>query len=129
MPTALITGVNGQDGSYLAEFLASKGYRVAGTKANRSRIQQRILAIQDHIDIIETDLLNQVSFEEILREYRPDEVYNLAARASSSDLWTLPVVTGELNALSVARILDAIRKVDPKIRFVQASSSEVFGNA
>jgi len=129
MPTAFITGVNGQDGSYLAEFLLSKGYRVVGTTPDRNTDQERILQIRERIEIVETDLLNQGLVEDILRKYKPDEVYNLAARASSSELWTLPVLTGELNALGVARILDAICKIDHKVRFVQASSSEVFGNA
>jgi GDPmannose 4,6-dehydratase len=129
MPTAFITGVNGQDGSYLAEFLLSQGYRVVGTTPDRNTDQERILQIRERIEIVETDLLNQGLLEDILREYKPDEVYNLAARASSSELWTQPVLTGELNALSVARLLDAVCKVDHKVRFLQASSSEVFGNA
>src|ERR1700687_156836 len=129
MPTAFITGVNGQDGSCLAEFLLSKGYRVVGTTPDRNTDQERILQIRERIEIVETDLLNEGCVEDILRKYKPDELYNLAARASSSELWTLPVLTGELNALGVARILDAICKIDHKVRFVQASSSEVFGNA
>jgi GDPmannose 4,6-dehydratase len=128
MPTALITGVNGQDGSYLAEFLVSKGYNVVGTTADQNNDQRRILQIFEKIKIVETDLLNQGLIEDILCEYKPDEVYNLAARASSSELWTKPVLTGELNALAVARILSAIHKIDHKMRFVQASSSEVFAN-
>jgi GDPmannose 4,6-dehydratase len=129
MPTAFITGVSGQDGSYLAEFLLSKGYRVVGTTPDRNTDQERILQIRERIEIVETDLLNQALVEDILRKYKPDEVYNLAARASSSELWTQPVLTGEVNALTVARLLDAVSKVDHKVRFVQASSSEVFGNA
>lgn len=129
MPTALITGVNGQDGSYLAELLLSKGYHVVGTTPNRNTDQDRILHIRENIDIVEANLLDQGQVEDMLRKYKPDEVYNLAARASSSELWTQPVLTGELNALAVARILDAIRKIDHKVRFVQASSSEIFGNA
>jgi GDPmannose 4,6-dehydratase len=129
MPTALITGVNGQDGSYLAEFLLSKGYSVIGTTPDQNTDRDRILHIRENIDIVEADLLDQSQVEDMLRKYKPDEVYNLAARASSSELWTQPVLTGELNALAVARILDAIRKIDHKARFVQASSSEVFGNA
>jgi GDPmannose 4,6-dehydratase len=128
MPTALITGINGQDGSYLAEFLLSKGYCVVGTTRDRSSDQQRILQIRDRIEIIETDLLNQDAVDHLLRRYKPDEVYNLAARASSRDLWTQPVSSGDLNGLTVARMLDAISKIDSCIRFVQASSSEVFGN-
>jgi GDPmannose 4,6-dehydratase len=128
MPTALITGVNGQDGSYLAEFLLAKGYRLVGTTPDRFSDQQLILEIRDRIEIVETDLLSQELVEDLLGRYKPDEVYNLAARASSSDLWTQPVSTGDLNGLTVARLLGAIRKIDPGIRFVQASSSEVFGN-
>jgi GDPmannose 4,6-dehydratase len=129
MPTALITGVNGQDGSYLAEFLLSKGYHVIGTTPDQNTDQERIVHIRENIDIVEANLLDQSQVEDMLRKYKPDEVYNLAARASSSELWTQPVLTGELNALTVARILEAIRKIDHKVRFVQASSSEVFGNA
>ena len=128
MPTALITGVNGQDGSYLAEFLLAKGYRVVGTTLDRSLDQERILHVCERMEIVETDLLNQGLVEDILHTCKPDEIYNLAARASSSELWAQPVLTGELNALGVTRLLDAICKIDHKIRFVQASSSEVFGN-
>src|ERR1700687_5501646 len=128
MHTALITGINGQDGSYLAEFLLLKGYCVVGTTRDQSSDQQRILQIRDSIEIVETDLLNQDAVEHVLRRYKPDEVYNLAARASSLDLWTHPVSSGDLNGLSVLRVLDAISKIDSRIRFVQASSSEVFGD-
>jgi GDPmannose 4,6-dehydratase len=129
MPVALITGVNGQDGSYLAEFLLLKEYRVVGTTLDRNTDQERISHIREKIEIVETDLLDQVQVEDILRKYRPDEVYNFAARASSRELWTQPVLTGELNALAVTRLLDAIRISGREVRFVQASSSEVFGNA
>jgi GDPmannose 4,6-dehydratase len=129
MPVALITGVNGQDGSYLAEFLLQKGYHVVGTTLNRNINQERILHLREKIEIVETDLLAQTLLEDILRKCKPDEVYNLAARASSSEFWTQPVLTAELNALAVTRLLDAIRTVDRNVRFVQASSSEVFGNA
>jgi GDPmannose 4,6-dehydratase len=128
VPTALITGINGQDGSYLAEFLLSKGYRVVGTTLDESSDQQRILHIRDKIEIVETALLSQELVEDLLRRYKPAEVYNLAARASSRDLWAQPVSTGELNGIAVAGILDGISKIDPHIRFVQASSSEIFGN-
>src|SRR6267154_2224818 len=128
MPTALISGVNGQDGSYLAEFLLSKGYGVIGTTQNANANQEHILKIRGKIEIVEVSLLDQRLLEDILRKCQPDEVYNLAARASSSELWTEPVLTGELNALGVARMLDAISKIDREVRFVQASSSEVFGN-
>jgi len=129
MPVALITGVNGQDGSYLAEFLLQKGYHVVGTTLDRNINQERILHLREKIEIVETDLLAQTLLEDILRKCKPDEVYNLAARASSSEFWTQPVLTAELNALTVTRLLDAIRTVDRNVRFVQASSSEVFGNA
>jgi len=129
MPTAFITGVNGQDGSYLAEFLLSKGYDVVGTTPDRNTDQERIFHIRERIEIVETDLLDQGFVEDILRKYKPREVYNLAARASSSELWMQPVLSGELNALTVARLLETMDRIDRKIRFVQASSSEVFGNA
>lgn len=128
MRKALITGVNGQDGSYLAEFLLAKGYRVVGTTPDLRVDQERISHIRARIEIIEADLLSQDFLETMLREHKPDEVYNLAARASSNDLWTNPVLTGELNGLSVTRLLAAILKEDSRIRFVQASSSEIFGD-
>jgi GDPmannose 4,6-dehydratase len=129
MPVALITGVNGQDGSYLAEFLLLRGYEVVGTTVDRNIDPERILHIREKIEIVETDLLDQSLLKDILRKYRPDEIYNLAARASSRELWTQPLLTGELNALAVTRLLDAIRTGGREVRFVQASSSEVFGNA
>jgi GDPmannose 4,6-dehydratase len=129
MPTALITGVGGQDGWHLAELLLLKGYRVVGTTTNRQVGPDRFLHTCGSIEILEADLLDQGQLEQVLRECEPDEVYNLAARASSSELWTQPVLTGEMNALVVVRLLDAIRRVDHGIRFLQASSSEVFGNA
>ncbi len=130
MPTALITGITGQDGSYLAEFLLQKGYRVVGTVRSNGNVKlDRIRHIQEKIEITPAELLDQAQLEGILNAYRPDEVYNLAARASRSDLWAQPVLTGELNGLSVTRMLEAIRNVNPRIRFCQATSSEVFGNA
>jgi GDPmannose 4,6-dehydratase len=129
MPSAVITGVNGQDGSYLAEFLLSKGYRVAGTVRNLARNTGRIAHICERIEIIELDGTDSTSLEHMLRRFLPDEVYNLAARASGSGLWIDPALTGEVNALHVTRLLEAIRNCDTKIRFCQASSSEVFGNA
>ncbi|HTP68860.1 MAG TPA: GDP-mannose 4,6-dehydratase [Dongiaceae bacterium] len=129
MPTALITGINGQDGSYLAEFLLTKGYRVVGTVLNSHSDLRRVHPIREKLEIIWSDLLNQDAIADILIRFRPDEVYNLAARASSRDLWTQPVFTGELNGLTVVRILEGIGKVNPRIRFLQASSSEIFGNA
>jgi GDPmannose 4,6-dehydratase len=129
VPSALITGISGQDGSYLAELLLSKSYRVVGTTRDLSARQHRISHLREKIEVVEIDLTNQESVENLLRRYQPDEVYNLAARASSSELWKHPVLMGELNALSVVRILDAIHKIDSSVRFVQASSSEVFGDA
>jgi GDPmannose 4,6-dehydratase len=128
MRCALITGINGQDGSYLAEFLLAKGYHVVGTTPDRNLDQERISHVRDRIRLVETDLLSQSELEAIISEHRPDEIYNLAARASSSDLWTDPVLTGDLNGLTVTRLLAAIQNVNSRIRFVQASSSEIFGN-
>ncbi len=128
MKSALITGITGQDGSYLAEFLLEKGYQVIGMVRRTSTLNfQRIEHIQDRIELVQGDLLDEVSLMSILREYRPDEVYNLAAQSFVQTSWQQPVFTGEVTALGVTRILDAIRMVDPKMRFYQASSSEMFG--
>lgn len=128
MRKALITGITGQDGSYLAEFLLEKGYEVMGMVRRTSTVNfDRIQHIQDEITIVPGDLLDQVSLIEILREHRPQEVYNLAAQSFVPTSWNQPVFTGEVTALGVTRILDAIRLVDPTIRFYQASSSECFG--
>jgi len=128
MPTALITGVTGQDGSYLAELLLEKGYTVVGMVRRTSTINfDRINNIQDKIQVVQGDLLDQMSLIGILHEYRPDEVYNLAAQSFVPTSFTQPVLTGEFTALGVTRVLEAIRIVDPKIRFYQASSSEMFG--
>jgi GDPmannose 4,6-dehydratase len=125
---ALITGVTGQDGSYLAEFLLSQGYEVLGMVRRSSTVNfDRIHHFQDDITIVQGDLLDQVSLLDILREYRPQEVYNLAAQSFVPTSWKQPVLTGEFTALGVTRMLDAIRMVDPDIRFYQASSSEMFG--
>lgn len=131
MRMALITGVNGQDGSYLAEMLLSKGYRVTGTVRSRPSAgdDTRIRRIPKEVEIVESNLFGDSSLESLLRQFRPSEVYNLAARASSKELWAEPTSTGELNALTVVQLLDAIYRIDPEIRFVQASSSEVFGRA
>jgi GDPmannose 4,6-dehydratase len=124
----LITGITGQDGSYLAEFLLGKGYEVIGMVRRTSTTNfDRIKHIQDKITLVSGDLLDQVSLIDILREYRPDEVYNLAAQSFVPTSWKQPVFTGEVTALGVTRMLDAIRIVDPKIKFYQASSSEMFG--
>ena len=128
MPTALITGVTGQDGSYLAEFLLEKGYTVVGMVRRTSTINfDRIREIQDRIEIVQGDLLDQMSLIGLLHDYRPDEVYNLAAQSFVPTSFTQPVLTGEFTALGVTRVLEAIRIVDPSIRFYQASSSEMFG--
>jgi GDPmannose 4,6-dehydratase len=126
--TALITGITGQDGSYLAEFLLSKGYRVVGmTRRSSSDIQERISTMLDRIEIVSGDLLDQSSMTSIIAEAQPDEVYNLAAQSFVPTSWSQPVLTGEFTALGVTRLLEAIRHVNPRIRFYQASSSEMFG--
>ena len=125
---ALITGITGQDGSYLAEFLLSKDYEVLGMVRRSSTINfERIKHIQDEITIVSGDLLDQASLIDIIERYRPVEVYNLAAQSFVQTSWTQPVFTGEVTGLGVTRLLDAIRLVDPDIRFYQASSSEMFG--
>ena len=125
---ALITGVTGQDGSYLAEFLLAQGYEVAGMVRRTSTINfERIQDIQDKITLVQGDLLDPSSLVDILREQRPSEVYNLAAQSFVPTSWKQPVLTGEFTALGVTRLLEAIRIVDPAIRFYQASSSEMFG--
>jgi GDPmannose 4,6-dehydratase len=126
--TALITGVTGQDGSYLAEFLLEQGYEVIGMVRRTSTVNfQRIHHIQDKVILVQGDLLDQTSLMDIVREHRPQEVYNLAAQSFVPTSWKQPVLTGEFTALGVTRVLEAIRMVDPTIRFYQASSSEIFG--
>lgn len=126
---AFVTGVNGQDGSYLAELLLSQGCRVVGSVRPESRENlQRIAHIRERIEIVELDLLDGAAMRDIVQKYRPSEVYNLAARASSSQLHADPVLTAEYNGISVVHMLEAIRAVDPAIKFCQASSSEMFGN-
>lgn len=128
MPTALITGVTGQDGSYLAEFLLSKGYTVVGMVRRSSTVTfERIQHIQNDISIIQGDLHDQSSLNAVLEQYRPDEVYNLAAQSFVAASWSQAVLTGEVTALGVTRLLEAIRQVNPNCRFYQASSSEMFG--
>ena len=125
---ALITGITGQDGSYLAELLLTKGYEVIGLIRRSSTLTiERISHIQDDIKLVSGDLVDEVSLINVLRDTRPSEVYNLAAQSFVQTSWTQPVLTGEITALGVTRILDAIRIVDPEIRFYQASSSEMFG--
>jgi GDPmannose 4,6-dehydratase len=128
MPKALITGVTGQDGSYLAEFLLDKGYEVVGMVRRTSHDSyERIEHLLDRIEVVAADLLDQHSLTVVLQETRPDEVYNLAAQSFVPTSWNQPVLTGEFTALGVTRILEAIRLVSPKARFYQASSSEMFG--
>lgn len=130
MPNALITGITGQDGSYLAEFLLDKGYRVYGMVRRLSTFNdERIHHLLDRIEIIDADLLDQLSLISALRQSHADEVYNLAAMSFVATSFQQPVATGEYTALSVARMLEAVRLADWPIRFYQASSSEMFGKA
>lgn len=126
--TALITGITGQDGSYLAELLLEQGYRVVGmTRRTSTDVHERIQHIFEDIEFVSGDLLDQTSMTTIINDVRPAEVYNLAAQSFVPTSWAQPVLTGEFTALGVTRVLEAIRAVDPKIRFYQASSSEMFG--
>jgi GDPmannose 4,6-dehydratase len=128
LPKALITGVTGQDGSYLAELLLAKGYEVVGVVRRTSHHSyERIEHLLDRIEVVAADLLDQHSLTVVLQDTRPDEVYNLAAQSYVPTSWTQPVLTGEFTALGVTRILEAIRLVHPSARFYQASSSEMFG--
>ncbi|MGD0054437.1 MAG: GDP-mannose 4,6-dehydratase [Acidimicrobiales bacterium] len=125
---ALITGITGQDGSYLAELLLNEGYEVIGMMRRSSTVNiERISHIRDDLTLVSGDLMDEVSLINVLRDYRPSEVYNLAAQTFVQASWTQPVLTGETTALGVTRMLDAIRIVDSDIRFYQASSSEMFG--
>lgn len=125
---ALITGITGQDGSYLAEFLLNQGYEVIGMVRRSSTVNfERIKHFQQHVTLTTGDLLDEVSLINVLRDNRPSEVYNLAAQSFVQTSWPQPVFTGETTALGVTRMLDAVRIVDPDIRFYQASSSEMFG--
>ncbi len=126
--TALITGVTGQDGSYLAELLLEEGYRVVGmTRRSSTATNERIAHIVDRIEIVQGDLIDQASLVEALRDIRPTEVYNLAAQSFVPTSWNQPVLTGEVTALGMTRLLEAVRQVDQGIRVYQASSSEMFG--
>ncbi|AEJ39610.1 GDP-mannose 4,6-dehydratase [Sulfobacillus acidophilus TPY] len=125
---ALITGITGQDGSYLAEFLLNKGYEVYGLVRRTSTTKlERISHIQDQIRLVSGDILDARSLQHVLELAQPDEVYNLAAQSFVPESWTQPILTGEVTALGVTRLLDAIHMVNPKIRFYQASTSEMFG--
>ncbi|MCG3134498.1 MAG: GDP-mannose 4,6-dehydratase [Planctomycetes bacterium] len=125
---ALITGITGQDGSYLAEFLLSRGYRVVGMvrRASTDRME-RIEHIRDRIELCQGDLTDQTSLDQAIRELQPDEVYNLAAQSFVPTSWNQPVMTSDVTGLAVTRMLEAVRKYQPKARFYQASSSEMFG--
>lgn len=126
--TALITGITGQDGAYLAEFLLGKGYEVHGmVRRSSTESFERILHLRDQITLHQADLLDQLSIITLLQDVHPEEVYNLAAQSFVPASWLQPLLTGEFTALGVTRMLEAVRLVDPAIRFYQASSSEMFG--
>ena len=128
MKTALITGITGQDGSYLAELLLAKGYRVVGVVRRSSTTPyERIAHLVDRVELASADLLDQTSLTDVVHETQPDEIYNLAAQSFVQTSWAQPVLTGEFTALGVTRMLEAMRKAAPKARFYQASSSEQFG--
>ncbi len=128
MPVAFVTGINGQDGSYLAELLLKKGYKVVGMVRRSSTMNyERIEHLMDQITIVQGDLHDQGSLLGLLEEHRPSEIYNLAAQSFVPTSWNQPALTGDITALGVTRMLEAIRFIDPKIRFYQASSSEMFG--
>ena len=128
MPTAIITGITGQDGSYLAELLLKKGYQVIGVARRSSTVNyERIQHFIDDITVVQGDLQDQGSLLSLLEEFNPTEVYNLAAQSFVPTSWNQPALTGDVTALGVTRLLEAIRFVNPKIRFYQASSSEMFG--
>ncbi len=124
----LITGITGQDGSYLAELLLEKGYRVCGM-VRRASVEkfERIEHLRDRVELRQADLLDQLSLIELVRDFRPTEIYNLAAQSFVPTSWSQPMLTAEFNAVGVTRMLEAVRLVDPTIRFYQASSSEMFG--
>jgi GDPmannose 4,6-dehydratase len=128
VPSALITGITGQDGSYLAELLLAKGYQVVGVHRRSSTVTfERIQHLTDRVSLVAADLLDESSLIRVLKDHRPEEVYNLAAQSFVQTSWSQPVLTGEVTGLGVTRLLDAILLVDPSIRFYQASSSEMFG--
>ena len=128
MPTAIITGITGQDGSYLAELLLEKGYKVIGIVRRSSTMPyERISHLVDRVELVSADLLDQTSLTDVVGDYKPDEIYNLAAQSFVQTSWTQPVLTGEFTALGVTRMLEAMKKAAPNARFYQASSSEMFG--
>ncbi len=127
--TALITGITGQDGSYLAEFLIGKGYRVVGmVRRSSTENVERVKHLRDQVEFRQGDLLDQLSLITLMEDIQPEEVYNLAAQSFVPTSWEQPVLTGEFTAMGVTRLLEAIRLVNPRIRFYQASTSEMFGN-
>lgn len=127
-PRALITGITGQDGSYLAELLLEKGYEVYGVvRRSSTETFERISPIKDRVTLLQADLTDQVSMVDVISQVRPKEVYNLAAQSFVPTSWCQPILTGDVTALGVTRVLEAIRVVDKSIRFYQASSSEMFG--
>ena len=128
MPTALITGITGQDGSYLAELLLAKGYKVIGiVRRSSTTPYERIAHLVDRVELVSADLLDQTSLTDAVHDYQPAEIYNLAAQSFVQTSWNQPVLTGEFTALGVTRMLEAMKKAAPKARFYQASSSEMFG--
>ena len=128
MPTALITGITGQDGSYLAEFLLEKGYKVVGiVRRSSTTPYERISHLVDDIERVSADRLDQTSLTDVVSDCKPDEIYNLAAQSFVQTSWNQPVLTGEFTALGVTRMLEAMKKAAPNARFYQASSSEMFG--
>jgi GDPmannose 4,6-dehydratase len=128
LKTALITGITGQDGSYLAELLLAKGYRVVGiVRRSSTTPYERIAHLVDRIELLSADLLDQTSLVDAMAEVTPDEIYNLAAQSFVATSWSQPVLTGEFTGLGVTRMLEAMRRTVPKARFYQASSSEMFG--
>jgi GDPmannose 4,6-dehydratase len=128
MKTAIITGITGQDGSYLADFLLEKGYRVVGmVRRSSTENFERIAHLKDNVELRQADLLDQLSLISLIEDVRPDEIYNLAAQSFVPTSWVQPVLTAEFTALGVTRLLEAVRLVKPEIRFYQASSSEMFG--
>jgi GDPmannose 4,6-dehydratase len=128
MKTALITGITGQDGSYLAELLLAKGYRVVGVVRRSSTTPyERIAHLVDRLELLSADLLDQTSLTDVVHDTQPDEIYNLAAQSFVQTSWSQPVLTGEFTALGVTRMLEAVKKAAPRARFYQASSSEMFG--
>jgi GDPmannose 4,6-dehydratase len=130
MKIALITGISGQDGSYLAEFLLGKGYRIIGATRNVGKAAEHLpIALKSKVELVEWNMLDQRAMENVLGKYRPSEFYNFAAYSSGSGMYDDPIGIGEINGLAVVRMLEAVRAVDPGIRFCQASSREIFGEA